>query len=81
VSLVGEAELSAEDQIVYRRARKLKNFMSQRFFTAESQKGKKGSYVPRDTTIRDVNSIISGKYDQLSDEKFMFIGSLDEIAK
>lgn len=79
VSLVGENELSPEDQLVFRRARKLKFFMSQRFFTAESQRGEKGSYVPIETTLSDVNAIISGQHDQVPDNKFMFIGSMAEI--
>lgn len=79
VSLVGENELSPEDQLVFRRARKLKYFMSQRFFTAESQRGEKGSYVPIETTLSDVNAIISGQHDQIPDNKFMFIGSMSEI--
>jgi len=46
VSLVGEAELSASDKLIYERAKKLRNFMTQNFFTTENQTGRKGSYVP-----------------------------------
>ncbi len=79
VSLVGESELSKEDQIKYRRARRLKNFLTQRFSVAEGQVGQKGIQVPLETTIKDVNSIIVGKYDQVSEDKFLYIGSLSEI--
>jgi F-type H+-transporting ATPase subunit beta len=81
VSLVGESELSKEDQTTFRRARKLHNFMTQRFFTAEAQRGVPGQYIPRETTINDVKGIIEGAYDYLPEEKFLFIGSVKEIAE
>ncbi len=79
VSLVGESELSVQDKTIYLRAKKIKNFMTQGFFVAESQTGRKGQYVKRETTIRDVSDIIEGKYDDVSEEKFLFIGSASEI--
>ncbi len=79
VSLVGESELSAEERISYERAKKLRNFMTQSFFVAESQTGRKGAYVPRQTVVEDVNALLNGKYDDISDEKFMFIGSISDI--
>jgi F-type H+/Na+-transporting ATPase subunit beta len=79
VSLVGESELSAEDQLVYKRAKKIKNFLTQNFFVAETQKGSHGSYVPLRTAVEDLNGIIEGKFDQISEEKFRFIGSVNEI--
>lgn len=79
VSLVGESELSPSDKLIYQRAKKLKNFMTQNFFVTENQTGKKGAYVARETTVADVNDLLSGKYDEISDDKFMFIGSMKEI--
>ncbi|HLD01253.1 MAG TPA: F0F1 ATP synthase subunit beta [Patescibacteria group bacterium] len=76
VNLVGESELSNEDKIIYARAKKLKNYMTQNFFMAESQTGKKGVYVPISQTIADVQAIISGAYDNLSEDKFLFVASL-----
>lgn len=81
VSLVGESELSAEDQLTFTRAKKLRNFMTQSFFVAENQTGRKGAYVTLKDTIADVLTIISGKYDTVSEEKFMYIGSLRELAQ
>jgi F-type H+-transporting ATPase subunit beta len=80
VSLVGQAELSAEDQEIYERAKRLKNFMTQRFFVAESQKGEKGKYVPIKEAVADVAAILEGKYDHVPDDKFLYIGSLKEVA-
>ncbi|HSX40746.1 MAG TPA: F0F1 ATP synthase subunit beta [Candidatus Saccharimonadales bacterium] len=81
VSLVGESELSKDDRITYQRAKKLRNFMTQSFFVAEPQTGRKGAYVPRETTVADVGAILSGQYDDVSDEKFMFVGSAKEIKR
>jgi len=79
VSLVGESELSPSDQLIYERAKKLRNFMTQNFFVTENQTGKKGAYVPRATTVADVSDLLSGKYDDITDEKFSYIGSIKEV--
>ncbi|OGM27971.1 F0F1 ATP synthase subunit beta [Candidatus Woesebacteria bacterium RIFCSPLOWO2_01_FULL_39_61] len=79
VSLVGEAELSIEDRLIYRRARKVRNFMTQRFFVSEAQSGQKGKYVDTKTAILDLKGIIEGKFDHIPEEKFLFIGSIADI--
>lgn len=79
VSLVGEAELSEEDRIVYQRAIKLKNFMTQDFFVTSGQTKKLGSYVPIKNTVMEVKDIIDGKYDKVSADKFLNIGSLADL--
>lgn len=79
VSLVGETELSVDDQNIYKRAQKIKNYMTQSFFVAEGQRGVKGTFVDLKTAIQDLSGIISGKYDEIPEEKFKFIGSISEI--
>ncbi len=79
VSLVGESELSREDQITYKRAKRIRYYMTQNFFVAETQKGQKGAYVPIETTIKDVNGIIMGKYDKIPEDQFMYIGSVSDL--
>ena len=79
VSLVGESELSAENQLLYKRAKKLKNFMTQAFFVAASQTGRPGKFVPVKETIEDVANIMDSKYDSVPEEKFLYIGSAREI--
>ncbi len=79
VSLVGESELSTEDRLIYQRARKIKNFMTQSFFVAENQTGRKGVYVERNSTVEDVAAILAGKYDNVDEQKLLFIGNLKEI--
>ena len=78
VAIVGEAELAPYDQLIYQRANKLLNYMTQPFFTTESQTGKKGAYVKREDVIADVDQILAGKLDNVPVEKFKFIGSLAE---
>lgn len=79
VSLVGETELSPEDLITYKRAKKIRNFMTQRFFVAETQSGESGAFVDLKTAVTDLAAIIEGKYDQIPEEKFRYIGSVSEI--
>jgi F-type H+-transporting ATPase subunit beta len=79
VSLVGESELNEEDRVLYQRASKLKNFMTQDFFVAEGQTKKTGSYVPLKSTVMDVKDIVEGKYDHVSADKFLNIGTLKDI--
>lgn len=78
VSLIGEAELSADDRTTYERAKKLKNYMTQSFFVAEAQTGRKGKFVPIKTTVSDVKQILEGQVDDINEEKLMFLGELSE---
>ncbi len=79
VSLVGEAELSGEDQLIYRRAQKVKNFMTQHFFVTESQSAQKGVSLTKKEVIADLSGIIEGKYDHIPIEKFLYIGKVADI--
>jgi len=76
VAIVGEEELSAENRILYNRTKKIINYLTQPFFMTEKQTGKKGVAIPRETTIKDIEMILSGSLDNIPAEKFMFIGSL-----
>ncbi|KKS95859.1 MAG: F0F1 ATP synthase subunit beta, F-type H+-transporting ATPase subunit beta [Candidatus Gottesmanbacteria bacterium GW2011_GWA2_43_14] len=78
VAIVGEAELSAYDQQIFQRGKRLINYMTQPFFTVESQTGKKGAFVPREKTIKDVGLILSGKADGIPPEKLFYIGCLED---
>lgn len=79
VSLVGEAELSQEDRLLYKRSKKIRNYFSQNFFTAEKQTGVAGVYVPVKNVIADVRGIISGDFDDVSEDKFLYIGDASKI--
>jgi F-type H+-transporting ATPase subunit beta len=78
VSLVGESELSRPDQISYKRAKILRNYMTQSFFVTAAQTGRVGKYVPLKQTIKDVNDILSGVYDIVSEDRFLYIGTAAE---
>jgi F-type H+-transporting ATPase subunit beta len=78
IAILGVEELSEEDKIVVKRARRLQKFLSQPFFAAEVYTGIKGRYVPLAQTIRDVKGIIEGTYDEVPEQAFYMIGTVDE---
>lgn len=78
VAIVGESELSAENRILYKRTKKVINYLTQPFFVIEAQTGRKGVYVNRADTVKDITLILSGSLDEVPDEKFLFIGTLKE---
>jgi len=79
VSIIGEAELSAKDRLTYERATRLRNYMTQPFFTLESQSGRSGVFVTRMDVVSDVEKILSGVFDKVAPDKFLYIGSTKEI--
>ncbi len=79
VALIGESELSTEDQTVYKRAKMLKNFMTQNFTVVEQQTEKKGVYVKVNETVADVRAILNGKADVLKPEDLLYIGTLKDV--
>lgn len=78
VAIVGEDELSLENKILYNRTKKIINYLTQPFFMTEKQTGKKGIYVKKDTTVKDITMILSGNLDNIPADKFMYIGSLQD---
>lgn len=81
VAIVGEDELSTENKIVYDRGQKILNYLTQPFYTAEVQTGRKGKFVPRKTTIADIRRILEGELDSLPASSLSYIGSIDEFKK
>ena len=77
VAIIGESELSPYDQLVFKRGKKLLNYMTKPFYTTESQTGRLGVEVPRQKTIEDVKNILSGALDKVPEDKFLYIGSLE----
>ena len=76
VAVIGIDELSRADRLVYERARKLQNYMTQPCFVAESYTGRKGQYVPTEVTVNDCSRIIEGAYDDRDEREFYMIGRL-----
>src|SRR3990167_8492873 len=79
VSLVGESELSASDQTLYRRAKIHKNYMTQNFFVTKNQTGKEGQYITVKQTVSDVAQILSGRFDDFPAETFLYIGAVKDL--
>jgi F-type H+-transporting ATPase subunit beta len=82
IAILGMDELSEEDKKSVRRARKIQRFLSQPFFVAEVFTGAPGKYVSLADTIRGFKGIINGEYDDLPEQAFYMVGTIEEaIAK
>ena len=78
IAILGIEELSDEDQKVVARARKIIRFLAQPMFVAEKFTGMEGKYVPLKETIRGFRGILEGAYDDLPEEAFYNVGTIDE---
>jgi F-type H+/Na+-transporting ATPase subunit beta len=81
IAILGVDELSEEDKIIVRRARKIERFLSQAFYVAEQFTGFPGVYVSREDTLRSFEELCEGKWDHLPDQAFMYVGTIDDAAK
>lgn len=79
IAILGMDELSDEDKTTVNRARRVRNFLSQSFHVAEKFTGNKGQYVPLSETVRSFAEILSGKYDHLPEQAFMFAGTVEDV--
>lgn len=77
VAVVGEEELSPQNQQTYRRAERLVNYMTQSFFTSEAESGRSGAAVTRKDVVRDVRAILDGAVDDVPVEKMLYIADLE----
>jgi len=80
IAILGVDELSEDDKVIVRRARKIERFLSQPFFVAEQFTGFKGNYCKREDTIRSFEELCDGKWDHLPDQAFMYVGAIEEAA-
>ncbi|MDK2928130.1 MAG: F-type H+/Na+-transporting ATPase subunit beta [Bacillota bacterium] len=81
IAILGVEELSEDDKLVVARARKLQRFLSQPFFVAETFTGLPGRYVPLHETVRGFKGIVEGKYDDLPEQAFYMVGTIDEAVE
>jgi len=79
IAILGIDELSEDDKITVARARKLQKFLSQPFFVAEQFTGIPGKYVPIAETIRGFKEIVAGKHDEIPEQAFYNMGTIDEV--
>ena len=78
IAILGMDELSEEDKTAVARARKVQKFLSQPFFVAEVFTGAKGRYVKLADTIKGFKEIVEGKHDDLPEQAFYMVGSIEE---
>ena len=78
IAILGMDELSEEDKLVVARARKIQRFLSQPFHVAEAFTGTPGVYVELKDTIKGFKEIVDGKYDDLPEQAFYMVGTIDE---
>ncbi len=78
IAILGVEELSDDDKQVVHRARRMQRFLAQPFFVAEQFTGTPGIFVPREETVRSFKEILEGKHDDLAEQDFYMIGSIDD---
>lgn len=81
IAILGMEELSDEDKVTVSRARKIQRFLSQPFHVAETFTGLAGAFVKIDDTIRGFKEICDGKHDDLPEQAFYMVGTIEEAAE
>jgi F-type H+-transporting ATPase subunit beta len=81
IAILGVDELSEDDKLIVSRARKIERFFSQPFYVAQVFTGREGRYVPLRETIRGFKEILEGKHDDVPEQAFMMVGSIDEVVE
>jgi len=78
IAILGIDELSEDDKLIVSRARKIERFFSQPFYVASQFTGRDGRYVPLKETVRGFREILDGKHDDLPEQSFMMVGTIEE---
>ncbi|MCG7499274.1 F0F1 ATP synthase subunit beta [Vibrio sp. Of7-15] len=78
IAILGMDELSEEDKQVVSRARKIERFLTQPYHVAEVFTGDPGIYVPLKETLRGFKGLLSGEYDDIPEQAFMYCGTIDD---
>jgi F-type H+-transporting ATPase subunit beta len=81
IAILGMDELSEDDKLVVQRARRIEKFLSQPFFVAEQFTGIPGRYVKLADTIRSFQAVVDGKYDNLPEQAFYMVGTIEEAVE
>jgi F-type H+-transporting ATPase subunit beta len=81
IALLGIDELSEEDQVTVRRARRIERFLSHPMFVAEQFTGQPGVFVPLSETVASFKALTEGKYDNLPEQAFFMVGGVDDLEK
>ena len=78
IAILGLDELSDDDKLVVSRARKIQSFFSQPFHVAAQFTGREGKYVKLEDTIKGFKEIIDGKHDDMPEQAFYMVGTIEE---
>lgn len=78
IAVLGIEELSENDRNIFYRSRKLRNYFTQPMFVAENYTNIKGQFVKLEDVLTDVENILNGTYDNVDEDKFLYIGTLHE---
>jgi F-type H+-transporting ATPase subunit beta len=81
IAILGVDELSEEDKLAVSRARKIERFFSQPMFVAEQFTGQSGRYVKLRDTVNGFRGILDGKYDDLPEQAFYMVGTIEEAVE
>jgi F-type H+-transporting ATPase subunit beta len=81
ITLIGIDELSEDEQVLVKRARKIEKFLSQNFYVAEKFTGRPGSTVPIAETVEAFDNLCNGKYDDFVEEAFINIGGIEDLER
>ena len=81
IAILGMDELGEDDKIIVNRARRIRNFLSQAFHVAEKFNGIPGQYVKIEDTVRSFKAIVEGKYDDLPEQAFLYVGTIEEAVE
>jgi F-type H+-transporting ATPase subunit beta len=81
IAILGVEELSQEDRLTVTRARKVQRFLTQPMHVAERFTGRPGRYVPIEETVRGFKEILEGKHDELPEDAFYMVGTIDEAVE
>jgi F-type H+-transporting ATPase subunit beta len=78
IAILGTEELSEEDKIIVKRAKKVQKFLTQPLYVAENFSNIKGAYVPKETTINDFEKLVNGDCDDWPEQAFYMVGNLEQ---
>lgn len=81
IAILGIEELTEEDKLIVARARKIQRFLSQPFFVASEFTGMAGKYIKTDQTVKGFKKIVSGELDNLPEQAFYMVGTIEEAVE
>ncbi|MFN3331304.1 MAG: F0F1 ATP synthase subunit beta, partial [Caldilinea sp.] len=81
IAILGVEELSEDDKMIVARARKMQRFLTQPMFVAAQFTGRDGRYVKIEDTVRGFREILDGKHDDLPEQAFYMVGTIEEAVE